>query len=156
MAASELPENPAPVPAVEAPVPVVPVVPAVPVSGAVLAHSALAASLAWLVPGLGHIYLKRFGRGLVFFLLVATAVVVGYSLQGELHRPQQGKPLSTLATLGSMGMGIPYFVLRFGLKYSGDLMGRGYEYGSAFLLTAGLMNWLLVLDAWDIGRGKKE
>lgn len=148
MAASELPENPpAPVPAAETPVPV---------SGAVLAHSALAACLAWLVPGLGHVYLKRFARGLIFFLLVSTAVVVGTSLSGELHRPQRGKPLSTLATLGSMGMGVPYFVLRFGIKYTGDLVGRGFEYGSAFLLTAGLMNWLLVLDAWDIGRGKKE
>lgn len=127
-----------------------------PLAPGVLAHAGLAAGLAWLVPGLGHVYLRRFGRGILFFLLVMTALVVGYLLQGELYRPQQGKPLSTLATLGAMGVGVPYFLLRFGLQYSGDLMGRGYEYGSAFLLTAGLMNWLLAFDAWDIGCGKKE
>ena len=55
-----------------------------------------------------------------------------------------------------MGMGTPYFVLRYGLHYQGNVMGAGYEYGTAFLLTAGLMNLLLVLDAWDIVRGKKE
>lgn len=124
--------------------------------GAVVARSIFAAVLAWLVPGLGHLFLRRIGRGIVFFLLVVTAVAAGYLLQGELYRPQQGKPLSTLGTLGAMGMGLPYFLLRFGLGYAGDLMGRGYEYGSAFLLTAGLMNWLLVLDVWDIGRGKKR
>jgi hypothetical protein len=127
-----------------------------PLAPGVLAHAGLAAGLAWLVPGLGHLYLRRFARGLVFFLVVMTALVVGYLLQGELYRPQHGKPLSTLATMGAMGVGVPYFILRFGLQYSGDLMGRGYEYGSAFLLTAGLMNWLLAFDAWDIGCGKKE
>ena len=40
--------------------------------------------------------------------------------------------------------------------YDGDPIGAGYEYGTVFLLTAGLMNLLLVLDAWDIATGKKE
>ena len=58
--------------------------------------------------------------------------------------------------LGCMGMGIPYFVLLYPLHYAGDLTAPGYDYGTAFLLGAGLMNLLLVLDAWDIGSGKKE
>jgi hypothetical protein len=29
------------------------------------------------------------------------------------------------------------------------------EYGTTFLLTAGLMNLLLILDAWDVARGRK-
>ena len=53
-------------------------------------------------------------------------------------------------------MGVPYFVLRYVLHYQGDVISAGYEYGTAFLLTAGLMNLLLVLDAWDIALGKKE
>jgi hypothetical protein len=116
----------------------------------------LAMVLAWLVPGLGHVYVKRAARGLAFFLLVLVCLWVGCSLQGNLHRPLPGQPLTFLATGGAMGMGVPYFVLRYGIDYAGDIMGAGYEYGTAFLLTAGLMNWLLVLDAWDISRGKKE
>lgn len=111
---------------------------------------------AWLVPGMGHIYLKRRLRGLVFFALVLASLLIGCWLDGNLYRVVPGQPLSILATLGSMGMGFPYFLLRYGLHYEGDVRGASYEYGTAFLLTAGLMNLLLVLDAWDIVRGKKE
>ena len=119
-------------------------------------NAAVAVLSAWLVPGLGHIYLKRRLRGLAFFVLVIVSMLVGCSLEGNLYRVVPGQPLTILATLGSMGMGFPYFVLRYALHYQGNIMGAGYEYGTAFLLTAGLMNWLLVLDAWDISRGKKE
>lgn len=111
---------------------------------------------AWLVPGLGHVYLKRRLRGLAFFVLVMVSLLVGCSLEGKLYQVDRKQPLSYLATAGSMGMGFPYFLLRYGAGYQGNVMGAGYEYGTAFLLTAGLMNLLLVLDAWDIVRGKKE
>jgi hypothetical protein len=115
----------------------------------------LAALAAWLVPGLGHVYLRRWRRGLVFFLLVVISLWVGWDLQGNLYRIVPNEPLSILGTLGAMGMGIPYYLFRH-QGYTGDILSPGYEYGTAFLLTAGLMNWLLVLDAWDISRGKKE
>jgi len=111
---------------------------------------------AWLVPGLGHVYLKRRLRGLAFAGLIVVAIMVGCKLEGNLYTPIPGQPLTYLATLGSMGMGFPYFLLRYWLHYQGNIRGAGFEYGTAFLLTAGLMNWLLVLDAWDIVRGKKE
>jgi hypothetical protein len=111
---------------------------------------------AWLVPGLGHIYLKRPLRGIAFLVLVIASVLIGCRLLGNLYTPVPGQPLTLLATLGAMGMGFPYFLLRYGLHYQGEIMGASYEYGTAFLLTAGLMNWLLVLDAFDIVRGKKE
>lgn len=116
----------------------------------------LAMVLAWLVPGLGHFYLGRRGRAVLFFLLAVVCLWVGTLLQGNLYRPLPAQPLTLLATLGAMGMGVPYFLLRYGMGYAGDIVGAGYEYGTAFLLTAGLMNWLLMLDAWDISRGKKE
>lgn len=118
--------------------------------------AAVAVLSAWLLPGLGHIYLKRRLRGFAFLLLVAASILIGCKLEGNLYAPVPGQPLTYLATLGSMGMGFPYFLLRYGLSYQGDIRGAAYEYGTAFLLTAGLMNWLLVLDAWDIVRGKKE
>lgn len=119
-------------------------------------NAVVAVALAWLVPGLGHVYLKRWLRGLAFCLLFFVALGVGYALEGKLYRPMAGQPLSVLGTLGSFGMGIPYLVLRFAMHYEGNIMGPGFEYGTAFLLTAGLMNWLLVFDAWDISRGYKE
>jgi hypothetical protein len=119
-------------------------------------NPAVAVVLAWLIPGLGHVYLKRWMRGLFFLLLVLVSLAVGCALQGNLYRVLPNQPLTILATLGSMGMGLPYFFLRYFLHYEGDVVGAGYEYGTAFLLTAGLMNLLLVMDAWDIARGRKE
>jgi hypothetical protein len=121
-----------------------------------IANPQLAAVLAWLVPGAGHVYLGRRSRGAAYLLLVATSLLIGYWLLGRLWTPSPGEPLSMLATLGSMGMGAAYFVLRYAMGYTGDILSPGFEYGSAFVLTAGLMNLLLVLDAWDIARGKKE
>ncbi len=119
-------------------------------------RAALLALLAWLFPAAGHLALRRFGRAGAFAAIVATAIVVGVRLQGNLYRPLVRQPLSWLATLGAMGAGVPYFALRRGLDYEGDPTGAGYEYGTVFLLSAGLMNILLVLDTWDIATGRKE
>jgi hypothetical protein len=116
----------------------------------------LAGALAWLIPGLGHVYVKHWRRGLAFFVLVIASIAIGCALLGNLAHPVANQPISILATLGTIGMGLPYVLLRSAIGYAGDLMAPTYEYGSAFLVTAGLMNWLLVLDAWDISRGKKE
>lgn len=120
------------------------------------AQVVMAVALAWLVPGLGHVYLKRTARGLIFFALVMISLGIGCSLQGNLYRPMPPQWLTYLATFGEIGTGVPYFVLRYGLHYEGQQEAAGFEYGTAFLLTAGLMNLLLVLDAWDIASGQKE
>lgn len=111
---------------------------------------------AWLVPGLGHLLLGRRARGALFAVLVLAAVVIGYHLDGKLCWFTRGEPLTNLCTVATMGMGAPYFVLRSHYDLRGDVLAAGYEYGFAFLLTAGLMNLLLVLDTWDIARGRKD
>jgi hypothetical protein len=116
----------------------------------------IAALLAWVVPGLGHLYLGRRGRAIAFCVIVLISLGTGLALDGNLHRAVPAQPLSFFATLGSMGMGAPYFVARWVFGYEGDLEGAGYEYGSAFILTAGLMNLLLILDVLDIARGMKS
>jgi len=116
----------------------------------------LAVVLALVFPGLGHFYLGRRARAALFVVLVLFAVFVGTRLDGNLYTPSPGHPLSYLATLGSMGMGIPYFLLLYTWHYLGDVTAAGFDYGTAFLLSAGLMNLLLALDAWDIATGRKE
>ena len=63
-------------------------------------------------------------------------------------------PVAVLAF--AAGLGAPYFLLRFGVGYQGQIESQGFEYGGAFILTAGLMNLLLILDAWDVASGVKE
>lgn len=127
-----------------------------PEAAAAPGRTVLAAVLAWLVPGGGHLYLRRRGRAAVFFGIIVAALIIGALLSGNLYRIVPNQPLSTLGTLAAMGAGGPYLLLRFALDYQGEIVAAGYEYGTAFLLTAGLMNWLLVLDCWDIGSGRKE
>lgn len=116
----------------------------------------LAALAAWVLPGAGHFYLRRRLRGLLFGLVVLVTLGVGWSLEGNLYRFDPAHPvLSVLGTLAEMGLGTLYFVFR-GLGYHGMASAPGYEYGTTFFLTSGLMNLLLVLDAWDIARGRKE
>ncbi|MGH9381283.1 MAG: DUF6677 family protein [Thermoanaerobaculia bacterium] len=109
--------------------------------------------LAWAVPGAGHLVLGKRVKALVFFILIVLALIIGCQLDGRLYSPVAGQPLSLLGTLASLGSGLGYLGLRFILDYSGDVVSRGYEYGTAFLVTAGLMNWLVVLDVWDRARG---
>ena len=116
----------------------------------------VAVVLAWIIPGAGHLYLRKWPRALSFFSLVLVSFLVGCLLEGRLYTVVADQPLTRLATLACMGMGAPYFVARYLFEYTGNVMAQGYEYGSAFIVTAGLMNLLVVLDAWDIARGVKE
>jgi hypothetical protein len=111
--------------------------------------------LAWLLPGAGHFALGRRARGILFFLLVIACIAIGWQLDGKMTWEWGGSPLKTLITLGTLGSGSPVLLLRY-FDYSGLPQAPGYEYGGAFLVTAGLMNLLLVLDTWDIARGQKE
>jgi hypothetical protein len=112
--------------------------------------------LAWIVPTAGHLALGRRGRAAIFAAVLSVCVLVGVGFEGELHRLVPGQPLSLLFTLGAMGLGAPYFALRFLIGYQGVPEAGGFEYGTVFLLSAGLMNLLLVLDVWDLANGTKD
>ncbi|HPC83758.1 MAG TPA: hypothetical protein P5234_10415 [Thermoanaerobaculaceae bacterium] len=110
----------------------------------------------WLVPGLGHLLLRRRLRAAVFFTVIMVAFVVGILLQGELILPRAGDPLSYVAAIAIIGNGVPFFAARYlGLGH-GVVTAASYEFGNTFLLTAGMMNLLLLLDIFEIYRGHKE
>lgn len=117
---------------------------------------ALVVALAWLVPGLGHLLLGRRQRAAVFALVVVVSFVVGILCQGELILPKAGDPLSYVAAVATVGNGILFFIAKFLGLGDGVPTAVTYEYGNAFLLTAGVMNLLLMLDAYDMAVGKKE
>ena len=116
---------------------------------------ALALALGWLVPGAGHWVLGRRGRAATFLAIIAASFLLGCYLEGELYHAL-GQPLATLATLSCAATGAIYFLFLFVFDYSSNLQAAGYEYGKAFILTAGLMNVLVILDVLDIGRGEKD
>ncbi len=111
---------------------------------------------AWLVPGLGHLLLGRRQRAGVFAAVILVAFVAGIVLDGELILPRAGDPLSYLATIASLGSGALFFVAKLAGLGAGVVTAAAYEFGNTFLLTAGMMNLLLVLDTHDIAVGKKD
>ena len=111
--------------------------------------------LAYLVPGLGHLYLGRRARAITFFCILMILFAIGLLVDGRLYSPEPGNILSLLATIGSMGLGAPWFIARMSGTH-GDITSITFEYGTAFILSAGLMNLLLMLDAYDIAEEKKR
>jgi hypothetical protein len=119
-------------------------------------HPAVAAALAWIFPGLAHAYLGRRKTALFYAAIVTVAFLLGMSFEGRLYTIDRTQPLTFLATFAVSGAGLLNVAARFlADNPSGTILAPTYEYGCAYLLTAGLMNLLLVLDAWDIAAGKK-
>ncbi len=112
--------------------------------------------LSWLVPGLGHLVLGKRTRAIVFAAVILAAFVTGILLDGELTLPQGGSPFSWLKAFASAGSGIAFVLARLAGLGHGDPTAVGFAFGDTFLYTAGLMNWLVVLDVSDIARGVKE
>ena len=109
----------------------------------------------WLVPGGGHLWLGRWSKGLVFVVMLPAMFVIGLALEGRLFPFEPSEPLVALAAIANVGSGLPYFIARaleFGV---GRAVAVTYDYGNAFLITAGLLNALVVIDAHDIALGRK-
>lgn len=116
----------------------------------------IAVLLAWLFPGLGHAYLGRRRTAIVYALVVTATFLLGMSFQGRLYTIEPGQPLSILATFAVFGAGLLNVAGRvLSENPGGAVLAVTYEYGCAYLLTAGLMNLLLMLDAYDIAVGRK-
>ena len=111
--------------------------------------------VAWIVPGAGHFWLRRTQKGLVFLCLLPLMFALGLLLSGRIFPFEASEPLVLLAAMADVGIGLPYFVAwAFGLG-AGTVVAPTYEYGNTYLIVAGLLNALVVLDAYDIAVGRK-
>lgn len=110
---------------------------------------------AWIVPGAGHLWQGRTQKGLIFLIALPLMFAIGLLLGGRLFPFELSQPLVALAAFANLGLGVPYFIAS-GLGLGpGHVTAASYEYGNAFLIVAGLLNMLVVLDAYDIALGRK-
>jgi hypothetical protein len=110
---------------------------------------------AWLVPGAGHLWLGRRQKGIVFLIALTFMFIFGLWLEGALFPFQLAEPLVALGALADLGVGLPYIVARAIGAGGGRVEAITYEYGNTFVIVAGLLNMLVVLDAFDIAKGRK-
>ena len=114
----------------------------------------LLCALGWAVPGAAHLFLGR-RKGLVFLVVLPAMFAFGLLLQGRIFPIDFSQPLVALAALADVAIGAPFFIAR-GLGYGvGTVIAVTYEYGNTFLIVAGLLNMLTVIDVYDISVGRK-
>ena len=108
----------------------------------------------WAIPGLGHLWLGR-RKGIVFLIALPLMFAIGLAINGRLFPIDVAEPLVALAALADFGIGLTYFVATAFGYGAGEVRSVTYEYGNAFLIVAGLLNLLVVIDAYDVALGRK-
>lgn len=111
--------------------------------------------VAWLLPGAGHLWLGRTQKGLTFLVAIPLMFAMGLWLEGRLFPFELAQPLVALAAVADIGPGLPYLIARLAGAGAGTVVAVTYEYGNAYLIVAGLLNMLVVLDAFDVATGRK-
>jgi hypothetical protein len=112
-------------------------------------------AVAWLVPGAGHLWLGRRQKGIVFLLALPLMFLIGLWLDGRIFPFDFSEPLVGLAAIADLGIGLPWFLARMSEAGAGVVTSANYEYGNTFLIVAGLLNFLVIIDAFDIAMGRK-
>ena len=110
---------------------------------------------AWAIPGAGHLWMGRRQKGLVFLLALPAMFLIGLLLHGRIFSLELSEPLVGLAAIADVMAGAPWLIAKMMDAGSGTVTAVTYEYGNCFLIVAGLLNFLVILDAFDIGMGRK-
>lgn len=110
---------------------------------------------AWLVPGLGHLLLKKTWRALILFAAILTMFALGVAMQGQFFSTSSASYLETLGYYGELCVGLAMPAARFFGYAGGDPFFVSADFGTAFLVAAGMLNVLSVLDCYDIAMGRK-
>ena len=111
---------------------------------------------AWLVPGLGHIIQKRYIRGALLMAAIFTMFFAGLGMQGKVYSFNTGDLLDILGFVGDVGVGALYFLAKIMDWGIGNIHRAVADYGTKYIVVAGLLNIVAIVDAYHIAIGKKE
>ncbi len=127
-------------------------------SNRAVAHDFRAVAIAivgWILPGFGHALLRMWGRAVTIFLTVGFLVYLGTGMRGNLFTPGGDDAFARLGYAADLGTGSFYYLAR-GLEPSGaDVSHADGDYGTRFLATAGVLNLLAALHAYEAARRRK-
>jgi hypothetical protein len=120
------------------------------------AMSVIAPAVGWLVPGAGHMIQKRWIRGALLFVSIVTLFLLGLAMQGRLYKANGGDILDILGFVGDIGAGALYLISLAMDWGQGAIAFATADYGTKFMIVAGLLNFIAVADAYHIAIGKKQ
>jgi hypothetical protein len=116
----------------------------------------LAPLAGWFLPGLGHLIQRRWIRGLLLMFAVFVMFFAGLGMQGKVYSFNTGDLLDILGFVGDLGAGLLYFVARSMDWGIGNIHRAVADYGTKYIVVAGLLNIICAVDAYHIAIGKKE
>ena len=116
----------------------------------------VAPAIGWLIPGAGHMIQKRWIRGGLLFVSIVTLFLLGLGMQGHIYKANGGDILDILGFIGNLGAGGLY-ILSSAMDWGqGAIAFATADYGTKFMIVAGLLNFISVADAYHIAIGKKR
>jgi hypothetical protein len=118
--------------------------------------AALAPAIGWLIPGAGHLIQKKWIRGLLLMFAVVAMFSFGLAMEGKIYKPNTGDLLDILGFIGDFGSGALYILGRI-FEWGGtNITTANADYGTKFIVVAGLLNIMAAVDAYHIAIGKKQ
>jgi hypothetical protein len=116
----------------------------------------IAPAVGWLIPGAGHMIQKRWTRGVLLLASIGTLFILGLLMQGHIYKANGGDILDILGFVGDLGAGAIY-VVSLGMNWGQGAIAMAIaDYGTKFMIVAGLLNFIAVADAYHIAIGKKQ
>ena len=94
----------------------------------------------------------------MFLGCILALFVLGVAMDARLQLPSSAGEdiLASLFSLAQMAMGVPYFLAKTLGFEVGNVKSVTFEYGNTFTAVGGLLNVLVILDAYDIAVGRKS
>jgi hypothetical protein len=120
------------------------------------AMSVVAPAVGWLIPGGGHLIQKRWIRGLLLMISVCSMFILGVLMEGKVYAPNTGDILDILGFVGDVGAGGLYIITKALDAGQGAIHRATADYGTKFIVVAGLLNIISAVDAYHIAIGKKQ
>jgi hypothetical protein len=113
----------------------------------------VAAIAGWVVPGLGHLLLRRRSKATLYFLCVGGLACAGLAMRGGVFGAGAEDLFDRLGFFADLGAGVFYFLAHQIQAAGPDVAHATGDYGTRLFAAAGMLNLLTVLEAYDIGRG---
>lgn len=120
------------------------------------AMAVLAPAVGWLIPGGGHMIQKRWIRGGLLFISIVALFLLGLAMQGRIYKANGGDILDILGFVGDVGAGALYLLALANDWGQGAIAFATADYGTKFMIVAGLLNFIAIADAYHIAIGKKK
>lgn len=109
----------------------------------------------WLIPGAGHFLLRKWLRGTLLLVSVSSMFALGLAMQGKIYS-EGHELLDWLGLAGDLGNGLLYLLCRVAGWGAEHVQHTTADYGTRFIVVAGLLNVMAAVDAHNLRTGRKQ